>query len=1051
MPEVYDWHLQNSPNHPLYSYIELDGSTRTITWAEAVRAIQRTARMMRTDMGFLPDGVPQLKAVKPVVGILTALDSITYSTLVAGIQYAGFTPFPISPRNSSAAIAHLVVKASVAHIIIEDAFRDLAEDALTLLKSDSASVPTASAAPVFEDLYLLSSVAQEVNVAVEKPVWESNGIIIHSSGSTAFPKPIMWTHERVMQLSTIPWYGERDLCGKRMACHSMPMYHAMGYLLSIWAASSGIVMTVFRPQSPAQKPTVEDTFAASLESRSDIIFTVPSFVEAWSNNPAYVKQLVEIDGVMFGGGPLNKRVGDFLVSQNVTLFNLYGSTEAGVLSPIVPAGFNFEWDYIRISAFANVAFVPMEEGKSELVVVPGDANMPSVFNHVYEGVQAYATSDLFEPHPTKSGYWKVYGRTDDQIMHSTGEKTNPGPLEAILNQDSHVRASLMFGRGQFQAGILVDPKPECRFDPTDDQKLAEFRNVIWPSIEKMNAFAPQHSRVFKEMIIVSSASKPFTFTAKNSVRRQAIIREYDEEIKALYTAVDETGRADIPSPIVWDLSGSLVFVRAVVHKVMKKEVSDEGDLFQHGCDSLQATWIRNTILRSLKESGRVNTRDIASSFVYQHPYIAGLASFVSSIALGQTHGNSGTDKAQELRKMVDKYSKNFSTHVPSAPLPTKDTILLTGTTGALGSNILAQLVASPLVARIYAFNRASGGSTPLLERQKTALQERGLDPSLVFSKKIVLVEGNVSEKGLGVSAELYSEIRSSVTHIIHNAWPVNFNLSLESFESQIKGLRHLIDLSLSSPLPFPARVLFTASIGMFINITSRLEPIKEVPIDASVAVSNGYGESKWVGEMILAEASRQTTLRATSIRVGQLSGGVNGAWTTAEWLPSLIRSAVHLKALPECEGDISWIPVHTAATAIIDFCHSEYSLINLVHPCPAKWSTIFSSFASVLNIPIIPYSEWLARLDQSAEDSGGASDADNFRRNPGLRLLDWYHSAFAHDNDGPCADAMGFPKFDLTNALAASRVLADDSLPRLDIGDVKLWVDYWKSVGFLPA
>lgn len=37
----------------------------------------------------------------------------------------------------------------------------------------------------------------------------------------------------------------------------------------------------------------------------------------------------------------------------------------------------------------------------------------------------------------------------------------------------------MFGRGQFQAGILVDPKPECRFDPTDDQKLAEFRNVIW--------------------------------------------------------------------------------------------------------------------------------------------------------------------------------------------------------------------------------------------------------------------------------------------------------------------------------------------------------------------------------------------------------------------------------------------------------------------------------------------------------------------------------------------------------------------------------------------
>ena len=86
-----------------------------------------------------------------------------------------------------------------------------------------------------------------------------------------------------------------------------------------------------------------------------------------------------------------------------------------------------------------------------------------------------------------------------------------------------------------------------------------------------------------------------------------------------------------------------------------------------------------------------------------------------------------------------------------------------------------------------------------------------------------------------------------------------------------------------------------------VDIT-RAEPVKEVPIGANVAVSNGYGESKWVGETILAEAAKQTPLRSTSISVGQLSGGINGAWTTAEWLPSLVRSAIHLKALPDCEG-----------------------------------------------------------------------------------------------------------------------------------------------------
>ena len=37
----------------------------------------------------------------------------------------------------------------------------------------------------------------------------------------------------------------------------------------------------------------------------------------------------------------------------------------------------------------------------------------------------------------------------------------------------------MFGRGKFNAGILVDPKPEYKFDPRDTKKLAEFRNLIW--------------------------------------------------------------------------------------------------------------------------------------------------------------------------------------------------------------------------------------------------------------------------------------------------------------------------------------------------------------------------------------------------------------------------------------------------------------------------------------------------------------------------------------------------------------------------------------------
>ena len=48
--------------------------------------------------------------------------------------------------------------------------------------------------------------------------------------------------------------------------------------------------------------------------------------------------------------------------------------------------------------------------------------MVQVINTVVDGVGAYDTKDLLVPHPTMPGYWKIYGRLDDQIMHSTGEK-----------------------------------------------------------------------------------------------------------------------------------------------------------------------------------------------------------------------------------------------------------------------------------------------------------------------------------------------------------------------------------------------------------------------------------------------------------------------------------------------------------------------------------------------------------------------------------------------------------------------------------------------------
>ena len=86
------------------------------------------------------------------------------------------------------------------------------------------------------------------------------------------------------------------------------------------------------------------------------------------------------------------------------------------------------------------------------------------------------------------------------------------------------------------------------------------------------------------MILVARPSKPFQFTAKNTARRQAIIAEYDDDIETLYQSVQTSSQADIPVPPSWSAGNATEFVRAVVRSVMKHQITDGDDLFQHGCD-----------------------------------------------------------------------------------------------------------------------------------------------------------------------------------------------------------------------------------------------------------------------------------------------------------------------------------------------------------------------------------------------------------------------------------------------------------------------------------
>lgn len=102
---------------------------------------------------------------------------------MTGIERANCTVFPISPRNSPAAIAHLLKMTSTTHVLVgsEPALAELAAASLTLME-EGVFRPQTSLMPSFQDIYKASDGPFEL-LPLVKPSIESIGIIMHSSGT----------------------------------------------------------------------------------------------------------------------------------------------------------------------------------------------------------------------------------------------------------------------------------------------------------------------------------------------------------------------------------------------------------------------------------------------------------------------------------------------------------------------------------------------------------------------------------------------------------------------------------------------------------------------------------------------------------------------------------------------------------------------------------------------------------------------------------------------------------------------------------------------------
>ena len=176
--------------------------------------------------------------------------------------------------------------------------------------------------------------------------------------------------------------------------------------------------------------------------------------------------------------------------------------------------------------------------------------------------------------------------------------------------------------------------------------------------------------------------------------------------------------------------------------------------------SLSATLLRRRITGALQalatrsEKAKAGIASIDQNTVYSYPTVDRLADYLVSLATGTDKIDNVKSHVDQIEAMIAQYSKPWPAIHGSAEPGT--TVLLTGSTGNLGSHILDALLRDPRILRIYAFNRAS--SHQPLDRHISRFENNGLDKALLTSEKLIFLEGDASQDNLGVESSVFKQV-----------------------------------------------------------------------------------------------------------------------------------------------------------------------------------------------------------------------------------------------------------------------------------------------------
>ncbi|SFU28895.1 amino acid adenylation domain-containing protein/thioester reductase domain-containing protein [Clostridium sp. DSM 8431] len=298
-------------------------------------------------------------------------------------------------------------------------------------------------------------------------------------------------------------------------------------------------------------------------------------------------------------------------------------------------------------------------------------------------------------------------------------------------------------------------------------------------------------------------------------------------------------------------------------------------------------------------------------------------------------------------------------------------ILLTGATGHLGVNMLADLLNKHKDAYVYCLVRAASIQAGKEKIEKKLIQSDLWNEEIM--NRVVPVIGDLEKVNLGMTKDIFEELSEEIDVIYHNGAYVNFAYPYEILKAaNVEGTKEVLRLAVNKKMKL---INYISTTSVYENLTGMKNIDDDAPLVVNDKLDNltGYTKSKWVSEKIIRQAMEKG-VPVSIYRPDVVTGSSkNGLWNTSDYASKILLNIIKLGYIPKGDLKFTWIPVDYVSKMII-YISSNPNSLNKMFNLVADSSFAISKLGQWLNeigysIKELSLDKWCEEADRYAKEN----------------------------------------------------------------------------------